>query len=156
MPDSAGGSPIDERRRNSLGASAYTSRTVSLNWRTLPKPAANATSVIDIEDVSISTRAVWRALRAGEGERSGAELVGDEPRQVAAAVAEPAGETGDALAVDDAVGDEAHRPGDDFAAYVPLRRTGRGVGMAALAGPVPVLLGGGRRGEELDVARAWG
>ena len=57
-PGSAGASPIDERRRSSVGASAYTSRTVSLNWRTLPKPAANAMSVIDIDDVSISTRAV--------------------------------------------------------------------------------------------------
>ena len=71
--------------------------------------------------------------------------------EVALAVVQVAGEAGDALAVDDAVGDEAHRPGDDVAAAVPLRRTRGGVGSAALARPVAVLVGGGRRGEELDV-----
>jgi hypothetical protein len=37
---------------------AKISLIVALNWRTLRKPAANATSVIDTEVVSSSTRAV--------------------------------------------------------------------------------------------------
>ena len=149
-------------RRSTNGAaapsaqSAYTSRTVSLNWRTLPKPAANAMSVIDIEEVSISTRAVCARCAPRQRERSGTELVGDEARQVTAAVPEPAGETGDALAVDDAVGDEAHRPGNDVAAHVPFGRAGRGVGTATLARPEPVLLGGRRRREELHVGALGG
>ena len=36
------------------------------------------------------------------------------------AVGEPAGQAADAFAVDDAVDEEAHRPGDDVAAHVPL------------------------------------
>ncbi len=46
------------RLRNSLGDSANTSWTVSLNVRTLEKPAAKATSAICSELVSISSRAV--------------------------------------------------------------------------------------------------
>ena len=76
-----------------------------------------------------------RALRAGERERPGAELRGDEPVELAHAVAEPRGEPGDALAVDDAVADQPHRARDDVGARVPLRRARRGVGPAALAGP---------------------
>ena len=64
------------------------------------------------------------ALGAGDGDRSGAELVEHEPVEVALAVVEVAGEAGDAVAVDDAVGDEAHRPGDDVTAAVPVGRTG--------------------------------
>ncbi len=44
--------------RSSVGVSANTSRTVSLNWRMLSKPAANATSVNGKPVVSISMRAV--------------------------------------------------------------------------------------------------
>ncbi len=46
------------RARSSVGDCANTSRTVSLNWRMLAKPAANATSVNGIAVVSISVRAV--------------------------------------------------------------------------------------------------
>ena len=57
------------RVRRSVGDVAKTSRIVSLNWRTLPKPAANATSVSDRSVVSISSRAVWarcaRAMASG-------------------------------------------------------------------------------------------
>ncbi len=57
------------RERSSVGLEANTSRTVSLNWRTLPKPAANAMSVNVIDVVSISSRAVWarcaRAIASG-------------------------------------------------------------------------------------------
>ena len=53
------------RCRSSRGVSANTSRTVSLNWRTLAKPAANATSAKPSSVVSISVRAVWaRCARA--------------------------------------------------------------------------------------------
>ena len=45
--------------RRSVGLAAYTSRIVSLNWRTLRKPAAKATSAKVRSVVSISTRAVW-------------------------------------------------------------------------------------------------
>ena len=49
------------------GELANTSRTVSLNWRTLENPAANATSAIGRSVVSISSRAVcarWARARA--------------------------------------------------------------------------------------------
>ena len=46
------------RPRSCVGVAAYTSRTVSLNCRTLAKPAANATSAKVRSVVSISTRAV--------------------------------------------------------------------------------------------------
>ncbi len=47
------------RARSWVGVAAYTSRTVSLNWRTLANPAAWATSPKVMVVVSISTRAVW-------------------------------------------------------------------------------------------------
>ena len=47
-----------------------------------------------------------------------------QPVEVALAVVEVPGEAGDAVAVDDAVGDEAHRPGDDVTTAVPVGRTG--------------------------------
>ncbi len=45
--------------RNPEGVVAKTVRTVSLNCRTLAKPAANATSVTARSVVSSSTRADW-------------------------------------------------------------------------------------------------
>ena len=68
-----------------------------------------------------------RALRARERERPGAELGRDEPVELPLAVAEARGESRDAVAVDDAVGDQAHRARDDVGARVPLGRAGRGV-----------------------------
>ena len=68
-----------------------------------------------------------RALRAGERERACAELRRDEAVELAHAVAEARGEPGDALAIDDAVADQAHRARDDVGARVPLGRSGRGV-----------------------------
>ena len=144
------------RARSSVGVPANTSRTVSLNWRTLEKPAANAMSVIGIAVVSISTRAVWAALRPGERERPAADLGDEQPVELAGAVAEAAGETGDAFAVDDTVGDQSHRPTDDIGPRFHSGEPGAGVGPAALAGPVAVLLRGGRREEELDVVPRLG
>ncbi len=47
------------RPRSSVGVAAYTSRIVSLNWRTLENPAAKAMSAWVSRVVSMSTRAVW-------------------------------------------------------------------------------------------------
>ena len=95
-------------------------------------------------------------LRPGERERSGAELVGQQPVEVAAAVPEMLGQPRHALTVDEAVGDQAHRPSDEIAAQVPLGRAGRGVGATALAGPEAELLGSGGRAVELDVGALRG
>jgi hypothetical protein len=54
---------------------------------------------------------------------------------MAIGVADPGGQATDALAVDDAVGDQPHRAADDVPAAVPLGRAGGGVGATALAGP---------------------
>ncbi len=87
-----------------------------------------------------------RPVRPGEGEGARAELGAEHPGEVAGGVAEPGGETGHALALDDAVGDEAHRAGGEVVAEVPLGGAGDGVGEAALAGAEAGLVGG-RRGE---------
>ena len=57
--------------RSSVGLDAYTSRTVSLNWRTLWKPLANATSVIGRFVVSMRMRAV--CARCARASASGPE-----------------------------------------------------------------------------------
>ena len=90
-------------------------------------------------------------LGAGQGDRAGADLGDELAVQWRSLYPSRPGETADALAVDDAVGDEAHRPAHDIGAHVPLGRTGRGVGPAALAGPEPGELGGGRGRVEADV-----
>ena len=90
-----------------------------------------------------------RRLRAlGAGEREGAHA--DAPDQlsvdVALGVAKPASQAADALPIDDAVGDQSHRPADEVGTTVPLGRAGAGVRPTALAGPEPGCLsrGGGR------------
>ena len=94
------------------GVTPNASRTVSLNWRTLPNPAAKAISVKSRWVVSMSTRAVWarcaRAMASGPAPSSSVISRVD----VALAVSEALGEAAHAFAVDDAVGDEPHRPGD--------------------------------------------
>jgi hypothetical protein len=74
-------------------------------------------------------------LGPGQRLRSGADLDGELPVQLAFAVAEPGGQAGHALPVDQPVGDQAHRPADHVGARVPLQRPGGGVGTAPLAGP---------------------
>ena len=91
------------------------------------------------------------ALGAGQGQRPGSHLGGDEAIELAGAVPETAGQTFDALAVHDAVTDEAHGPRHHVGPHVPLGRAGRGVGPAAQAGPEAGLLGGGRGGVEAHV-----
>src|SRR5690606_16548560 len=97
-----------------------------------------------------------RPLRSRDRERSGTELAADDEVEVACAVVRAPGGWGDTFAVDDAVGDEAHRPGDGVLAHVPLRRTRRRVGPAALARPVAVVVSCGSGGEELDVGTLRG
>jgi hypothetical protein len=92
-----------------------------------------------------------RPLRAGQRERPGAELGGEEPVDLARAVAEPRREALDAALVDDAVRDQAHGAGDDVGADVPFRRAGAGVRAAALAGAEAGPLRGGRRRVEPHV-----
>ncbi len=92
-------------------------------------------------------------LGPGDGQRPGAELGPHQPLELAHAVAEPAGQAVDALAVDDTVGDGPHGPGHDVGADVPLGRAGRRVGAAPTAGPEAGLLRGGRGGVEAHVRR---
>ena len=97
--------------------------------------------------VSISSRAVCARCARASASGAGAELGDELAVQVALAVAEPPREPGDALAVDDAVGDQPHRAADDVGAHVPLGRARRGVGPAALAGAeAGALRGGGASG----------
>ena len=139
----AGAEPSTALRRSSVGVVANTSRTVSLNWRMLGKPAANATSVNGSVGRLDQQAGGLGALGAGERERAGAELGDELAVQVALAEAEPPREAGDALALDHAVADQPHRAADRVGAQVPLRRAGRGVGAAALAGAEAGALGGG-------------
>ena len=62
-----------------------------------------------------------RPLRSSDGERARAEFVGEHPVQVALAVAETPRDTAHAIAFDDTVGDQPHRPGDHILADVPFR-----------------------------------
>ena len=65
-PSVARGRP---RRASADGVAANTTRTVSLNWRTLPNPAAKAMDVKSMSVVSMRMRAVWarwaRAMASG-------------------------------------------------------------------------------------------
>ncbi len=94
-----------------------------------------------------------RTVRSAEGERAGAELGGQQARQVARRVPEARGETGNALPLDDAVGDEPHGAPRGVAAEVPLRRPRRGLGQAALAGAVARFVRGRGGRVERDVRR---
>ena len=119
----------------------------------LANPAAKATSPIGSAVVSISIRAVWARCARARASGPGAELGEQLSLELPGAVAEACGQAGHAIAVDDAVGDQAHRPGHDVGAHVPLGRARAGVGPAALARPEPGLLGGGGGGIEAHVLR---
>ena len=92
-------------------------------------------------------------LRPGQCQRAGPELGEQLPLDLPDAVAELGGQSGDPRAVDDPVGDEPHRPGDQVGALVPLRRPRARVGPASLAGAEAGLLRGGGTGEEAHVLR---
>ncbi len=95
-----------------------------------------------------------RALRPGQRQRPGADLGDQQAVQLPLGVAEPAGQAGHAVAVDDAVADQPQRPAGDVGAQVPVRRAGGGVRPAPLAGPEAGALRGGGAGMEGDVAAA--
>src|SRR5262249_39030805 len=92
-----------------------------------------------------------RPLRPGEGKWAGPEFGRQQAADLALLVAELLRETRHALTVDNAVGDQPHRPGGEVRPDVPLRRAGRGVRAAPLARAEAVLLRGGGRGVEADV-----
>ena len=93
-----------------------------------------------------------RPLRPGERERPRADLGGQQRgRTWRWRVAEPGRQAVDPGPVHDAVGDQPHRAPGDVRPDVPLRRTGRGVGPAPLAGAEAGLLRRGRRRVEHDV-----
>ncbi len=122
----------------------------------LPNPDANATSAAgSAVDVS-RARAVCARCARDERERTGAELGGEHAGQVPRRVPESGGEAGDALALDDAVGDEPHRPRGEVVAQVPLGGAGHRVGQAALAGPEAGLVRGRGREVEAHVRRLRG
>ena len=119
---------------------------MSLNWRTLANPEANAISVTGSAVVCSSTRAVCARWARARATGPAPELGGELALHLAGAVAEPHGEPRDALAVDDSVTDQPHGPADDIGAHVPLGGAGHGVRAAAAAGPeAGALRGGGRR-----------
>ncbi len=88
------------------------------------------------------------ASGTGQGQRTGAELGGEHPAEVARRVADPLREPVDAVAVDDAVGDQPHRAAGDVGGDVPVGAAGRRVGQAPLARAVAGGLRRGRRGVE--------
>ena len=92
-----------------------------------------------------------RAVGAAERERPRAEFGGEQPGEVPRGVSEPPREPRHALALDDAVGDEPHRARGGVAAQVPLGRSGRRLGQAALARPVARFVRGRAGGVERDV-----
>ena len=60
------------------------------------------------------------ALRPGDREWAGTELRQQQPMKVTLTGREPAGEPCNAVAVDDALGDHAHRPADEVTANIPF------------------------------------
>ncbi len=92
-----------------------------------------------------------RALGAGERERAGADDRDELAVHVTLGVAEPAREADDALAVDQAVGDQPHRAPDEIRAQIPLGRARRRVRAAALASAKANRLRGGGGHEQAHV-----
>ena len=97
------------RRRSSDGVSANTPRTVSSNCRMLSNPAANATSAIGSE-LSLDQRPRRLGpLGPRERQRTRPDLDHQQPFELAHGVAEGAGKTGDAVAIDLPVGEEPNQ-----------------------------------------------
>ena len=117
----------------------------------LANPAANAMCANGSSRRLDEDARGLRPLCARQRDRTGPDFGDELTVQMPLAVVELPGEAGDALAVDDAVRDQAHRATDEVGALVPLRGTGRRVGAAALAGPEPGELCRGRSGEEPHV-----
>ena len=74
-----------------------------------------------------------RPLSPGERERTDPDDTDELAVHVTRGVSQPAGEAGDTLAVDNAIGDQPHRPSDQIGPTIPLGRSGRCVRTAAHA-----------------------
>ena len=96
------------------------------------------------------------ALGPRQRERAGAELLGEEPREVTGRVPDVAGEAVDALAVDHAVTDQPHRAAGGVGGDVPVGAARGGVGEAPLAGAEAGRLGGRGGRVERDVVERRG
>ena len=143
--------PGRARERRSRGVVAKTSRTVALNWRTLRKPAEEATSIIGSSVVSSSSRAVW--ARCARASASGpAPTTADSCRcRWRSVYPSRRRQAGHAVAVHHAVGDQPHRAAHQVGAPIPFGRARRGVRAAALARPEAGRLGRRRRRVEAHV-----
>ena len=142
------------RPRSSVGETAYTSRTVSLNWRMLLKPGGERhVGEAHVGGLDQDPRGL-RAARPGQRQRAGAELVGEQPPEVTGRVADPGREPVHALPVDEPVGDEPHRAARDIGSDIPVGAARSGVGQAPLAGPEARRLAGRRGRSERYVGEA--
>ena len=77
-----------------------------LSWRRLPKPLAQAMSVTVRSVSSRSRRAKWVAVAAREPIGGGADVLGEQPAQVAGRHAESAGQVVLGAAVEGPLADE--------------------------------------------------
>ena len=93
-----------------------------MNWRTLAKPLANATSVIGMRGLRQQPPRGLQPRRPGQGLRPGAQLGHEQPVQVPLGDREPRGQPADPVGVHVAVRDQAHRAGGQVGPDVPVRR----------------------------------
>ncbi len=107
--------------RSCVGVAAKTSRIVALNCLMLAKPAAKAISDSGSSVVSVRMRAVWARCARAMASGPAPELGGDQAAYLPLLVAEAGGQSLDAAAVDDAVGDEPHRAPHHVGPDVPFR-----------------------------------
>ena len=121
-------------RRSALGGTPKRRRSWSLNWRTLPKPARRAISVIGRALFSTSSRARSRRRRPRDLARRRAEVGGEETAQLARADTEAIGDGFDAVAVEGALVDQAQRARHCRSGAAPRRGSRRGLRATAAAG----------------------
>jgi hypothetical protein len=92
-----------------------------------------------------------RPLGAGQRDRPGAELLAEQPAQLALAHPQPTRQARNALSVDDSVGDQSHCPCGRVRTPVPLGRARCSVRAAAFTRAESRRLRSGRGGVEADV-----
>src|SRR5690625_351840 len=95
-------------------------------------------------------------LGSRQCERSRAELIGERAVELALRVAQASGETGHAIAFDDALADETHGPAGDVLAQTPFGAAGCRLGQASAAGSKSGAMGRGAGREELHIGRLRG
>ena len=88
----------------------------------------------------------------GQGEWSGADLFTENPPELAWGVPEVLGQAVHPAPVHDAVLDQSHGTRGEVGVDVPARRTRDGIGEAATAGAIAVLLGGRGGQDKRDIA----